>query len=330
MSQAPTPKSIKWTIRLLSVLLFTLFAWLLSFVISDLGNVKGPSRADFGMRHVESGLNNQIAELEADAKKQKYAVERQQEIQANLLASMEVARQTMEQMAELHRLSLERDISPSEEQSKALSDAQTRYIDSQAKFEVANQQIATLNTELHGLQNTLASTRKKLQQQQQPGFNEWQEAWNKYELKTAAYKLSFIIPIFLLAAFTFAKRKKSIYRGIYLAMLMAAFWHLGRVMHDYFPDELFKYLAIAAGIFIVLFFLMRVLKSAAKPQADALLKRRKESYINRCCPECSFPYDDFEGDNCPSCGIGIFEKCNSCGERNHNLLPFCSHCGHKS
>lgn len=332
MSKAATPRGMRWTIRLLSSLLFLLFAWLMSFVLDDIDDRPGPSRTDYSMRHVDDGLVELIEELQEKSNQRGFAVSRQREIQANLRASMQVARDTMEQMAELHRLSLESGISPGEEQGKALSDAQTRFIESQTKFEIANQQIAELNAEVHSLKNELTTNKDLLFEQQRPGNEEWETDWSRHKLKLGGLKLGFVVPFFLFAAWIVARRKDSAFRPIYMALLLAAFWHLGGVMHEHFPAEYFKYIAIAAGIAIVLAFLVRTLKSADKPRPDILHKRRRESYDNGICPECAYPFNESHSDNhsCPSCGVSLFSTCSSCGGGRHSLLPFCINCGDKN
>ncbi|MDP6850056.1 MAG: hypothetical protein QF524_03855, partial [Planctomycetota bacterium] len=103
----------------------------------------------------------------------------------------------------------------------------------------------------------------------------------------------------------------------------------GLVMHEHFPSEFFKYIAIAAGIAIVLAFLVRSLRSASKPQPAALLNRRREAYHRGNCPECAYPFPAKHGATftCPSCGTGLFSKCQSCGESRHDLLRYCTNCG---
>jgi len=329
MSSSPTPRGPKWTIRLLSLVLFFLFASLLSFVLEDIGDMEGPVRRDFEKQQVEAGLEEHIQELQNNLQQGGLATSRQEEIQRNLKASMEVARETMQQMAELHRLSLERNINPSEEQTKTLGDAQTRFIESQAKFESANQTIAELNAEVHGLQAELTSEKAKLHIQQIPGRLAWEEAWKAHNYEVATFKLLFIVPMFLFGAWLMAKNKGSAFRPIFLAVLTASFWHLGKVMHDHFPEDFFKYIAIAAGIVIVLAFLTHILRSMASPKAAALLSRRRESYHRRQCPECAYPYPADHGTehHCPSCGVTLFAACGACGNSRHCLLPHCTQCG---
>jgi predicted RNA-binding Zn-ribbon protein involved in translation (DUF1610 family) len=329
MTDAITPRSIRWTVRLLSIVILFLFGGLLTFVLDDIDDIRGPLRQNFESQQVEAGLVDHIQELQQKTKGMKLAVGRQEEIQENLRSSMAVAQETMEQMTGLHRLSLERDLAPSEEQVRALSEAQTRFIKAQENFEAANQSIADLNTQLHTTESKLAAAKVKFSLQQRPGRRAWEDAWNQHTFMVAIYKLSFIIPVFLFAAWVVGKKRKSTYRSIHIALLVAAFWHLGTVMHEHFPSDFFKYIAIAAGILIVLFFLMRMLQNMNAPQPDALLRRRREAYCKHLCAECGYPFpaDHSTAHHCPSCGTGLFEACHGCGQSRHSLLPHCEHCG---
>lgn len=37
----------------------------------------------------------------------------------------------------------------------------------------------------------------------------------------------------------------------------------------------------------------------------------------------------FNNNNCPVCGLKLISKCSKCGEKRHNLLPYCNNCGDK-
>ncbi len=324
-----TPRAATRAIRFLSVLLFLFVAWLFDFILSDIGNSKGPQLQTYHSEAVDPALVQREQDLIQETTKLNGSKNRRKEIQENLRASMEVAKETMEQMAGLHRLSLERGIEPSTDQSKAIAEAQQRYIQSQSSFEEANEKIADLNASAHALGQELNYTREMLEEQRKPAFGKWQRAHDIHEFKAAGLKLIFIVPVFLLGAFSIARRKDSLYRPIFMAIFVASFWQLGLVMHEHFPSEFFKYIAILAGIVIVMTFLVRTLQSAAKPQPAALLNRRREAYHKEICPACAYPFPNARATayTCPSCGTGLFSACSSCGESRHDLLSFCSHCG---
>ena len=125
-------------------------------------------------------------------------------------------------------------------------------------------------------------------------------------------------------------------------------------MHQHFPSEFFKYVAIGAAIVIVLAFLVHLIRMLAAPKRDWLLKQYKEAYSHRRCPVCAYPIargphqsavwkrrdsasigevaDDATPESpytCPACGSGLFAECAACNAIRYTLLPFCPHCGER-
>ncbi|MDP6762519.1 MAG: hypothetical protein QF903_15530 [Planctomycetota bacterium] len=323
------PTGLKWIIRSLSVSLFVLLAWLLQFALGDIGDLTPPARSAYLERHLDPQLLQRERDLERDLEESEAEVGRHVEVQDTLLASMDVARETMQEMTGLHRLSIEQGIPPSPEQEAALADAQGRFIAAQEAFEQANARISELNAEAYRVSGELADAQERIAEQRAPADEAYSQALSEHRLSVAAWKLGFIVPVFAVAAWLFSRSRDSRHGPIFLAFMLASFLHLGLVMHDTFPEEYFKYIAICAGIVAVLAFLLRVLRSAAQPQPALLLKRRRESYFKAQCPECAYPFPDERGDTfyCPACGVGLFEPCGSCSTSRHRLLPHCQSCG---
>ena len=355
--QAPPPGSVPRTVRLgsflLSVLLTVLFVWLLGFVLDDIGDVPGPDFQDVASEYVDASLRERELELQQSITEIETQVARQAELQKDLGRSMDNARGTMQQMMELHRLSLEREVPPTQAEQEALASAQQRFLRAQDRFETANAEIAASNESKFQLGQELQSTLVTLEQEERPARLEYQERLQAHRFKVASLKLVFIVPVFLLAAWLFARWRTSAYRSVLLAFLVATFWMLGRVMFDHFPREFFKYIAIVSGIAIVLAFLIWLLRKAVKPDRRLLLDRYREAYRAHVCPVCTFPIArgplrfalwtrkgprlpaGIEPEQspasatpyaCPSCGTTLFAPCRVCEAPRHTLLPFCEHC----
>lgn len=352
----PLPRSLRIGTFLLSTVLTFLLIWLLGFVLRDIGNVEGPNYQDVMENHVDKklrekseALQNQIADIETQVK-------RRQEFQKDLKRSMDNARDTMQQMMELQRLSLEKQSTTTPEERTAMATAQQRFLEAQEKFEEANTEIAASNEKRFDLNQELSSTRSEISKQEKPAHIDYEEQLQKHQFKYASLKLTFIVPLFALMAWLFFRYRRSTYRSIFLAALVATFWKIGVVMFDYFPREFFKYIAIVAAIVIVLAFLVWLLRKAAKPNRELVLNRYREAYRSHTCPACTYPIargpfrfavwtrkgpqfpgnvgneSSTEGTSyvCPSCGTTLFEDCEKCGSSRHSLLPFCEHCGQEN
>jgi len=323
------PTGLKWLIRALSLSLFILLTWLLGFALDDIGGMRPPDRAYFEEQYLDAGLLQRERNLEGALKSCRAEVQRQVEVQANLRSGSEFARETTQELVDLHRLSIEQGIAISAEQQAALAEAQARANASEEAFLQANTRISELNAEAYRISGELELTRGQIREQRKPAEEAYQQARKQHRLVVAGWKLSFIVPVFALSVWLFTRSRGSRRRPILLSFMLASFLHLALVMNDTFPAEYFKYIALGTGIIAVLGFLTRVLRSAAQPQPALLLKRRRESYFKLECPECAYPFPKERGDTyfCPSCGSGLFEPCSACSTSRHILLPHCLACG---
>jgi predicted RNA-binding Zn-ribbon protein involved in translation (DUF1610 family) len=279
-------------------------------------------------------------------------IRHQQAIQSTLQRSMDNAREAMQEMISLHRLSLEQQLPPSETQQTALATAQSRFLDAQDRFETSNAEIAQSNQTKFDLNEQLRSLNEQIQSQEEPAREEYRELYQRHKLKVASFKLAFIVPLFLVAAALVHRCRRSPYRPICMAALVASFWKVGTVMFEHFPRDYFKYIAIVAAIGIVVAFLIWVLRKVSRPETATVLKRFREAYAEHHCPVCAYPIargllryarwtrkgpiplGSGESGNspeaeyaCPSCGTHLFTTCEQCGSSRHCLLPYCDHCG---
>lgn len=350
------PASLRWTTYFLSTLLTLLLIWLLGFFLSDIGDLTGPDFQRVTERHVDQSLLDRTSELAGRIREVDTQITRQREIQQNLSQSMDNARETMKQMMDLHRLSLEQKVAPSETEQQALATSQKRFLDAQDRFESANAEIVSSSQTKFELTEEQRLVTGQVEAQHRPAQEEFDRLLRQHRFKVASFKLAFIVPLFLLAAWLVYWCREGSYRLIFVSLLIASFWKVGIVMFEHFPREFFKYIAILAAIFIVIAFFIWVLWKVAKPGAETLLKRYREAYASHLCPICSYPIvrgafrhaiwtrkgprlltssENATGSGggldspyaCPSCGTSLFEKCESCAAQRHSLLPFCERCG---
>ncbi|MCH2112922.1 MAG: hypothetical protein MK213_08695 [Planctomycetes bacterium] len=311
------PTGVKWTIRLLSVLLFIFVSWLFGFILSDIDNQPELSWSEIRNKHVDQSLQSTIDELKKESALVAISIERRTERQLNLMRGKEVAGQTMQDFKDRSDL------------GEVLMDAQQRYIQAQNDFAEENSAIATLHTQANQIADKLSAANETLAQQETPAREEYDRVMSAHRLRVATWKLGFIVPVFLISARLFFRKRGTRSRPIFLAIFCASFLNLGSVMHDYFPEDYFKYIALGVGILAVLIFLSRALLSANSPQPELLHRRHREAYFKNHCPSCAyeFPEETSSPYSCPACGTGLFEDCSDCNASRHSLLPYCKNCG---
>lgn len=327
-----TPKSLLWTIRLLSALLFFLFIWLQGEVVNDIDDQEGPSRSLIESQHVDGDLVTRESNLRMQASNLVRDIARQEEIKTNRKQTMSVAQQTWNQFAQEHRRLLESGRQPPAELSATVQEAQALYMQATNEFEGANTKIKDLQQSQHAITVEQEGLNRTLSLQRGTGYSAYMDLYRAHRWRVAAGKLSFVVPLFLIASWLVARRRKSIYLPVLIALLISSFLRVGLVMNEHFPEEFFKYVGLIAAVVIVLSFLVHALRSAASPKEDVLLRRRREAYHSRRCPDCAYPVPDEAGKAmaCASCGVDLFIACPECNGIRHHLLPHCRHCGSES
>jgi predicted RNA-binding Zn-ribbon protein involved in translation (DUF1610 family) len=323
-----TPRALRWTIRLLSLLLFVLFLWLEGFVVSDLDRRPGPDRGEVVRERVDPAARQRVDQLQAEIVGLEQEVTRLQGVKANRLETRDSAKATLNQFASQHRVELERG-AVSGALTEALDGARKSFLEASQAFEEANGRIGEIQQQVFGLQLAAKEARSVVVDQEAKAGREWQALYERHRFLIACLKMSFVVPLFLVAAWLTSRRKGSLLQPVFRALLVASFTWVGVVMHQHFPREFFKYIAIGVAIAIVVAFLVRSLRNAARPHDDILLRRRREAYQGHRCPDCAYPMPDETGEamSCASCGAVLFHRCDACGEVRHGLLPHCRSCG---
>lgn len=350
-----------WTHRALvwgfSIALGFLIYWLLGFVVNDIATWPGPDYAALEKEQLEPALLREEEAIrieERDNRTQTAALEKKQSL---LRDSTQSSQQTMNQLLEIYRLGLEKNVEPTAEEQKALAEAEQRFLENQKRYQELNAEISTLHAqqvELDARQQTLA---ERLQKAREPIQKEYERLWQWHQYKLALAKLAFLLPLVTIAGWLFLRYRGSIYAPLIYAFGLALAVKVTMVMHEHFPARYFKYLMIIVSILIVLRVLTYLLRMIARPSHDYLLKQYREAYERFFCPECDYPIRrgplkyvfwsrrtikklhfppqanepgmPEQPYTCPACATALFEKCEKCSGIRHSLLPACDHCGHE-
>ena len=336
------------------LLLTVLLVWLLGFILSDIGDLPGPNYEDIEKKHVGLALTNRLDSLQKEQQSLATQIRNQREIQNILRTSTDNSKQTMNQLLEMHRLKLERRLTPTQTEQTALAESEALFLTNQKKFQIANEQIAQLSEQQRNLQQQIEDLNEQIGNKRKLAREEHNGLRRTHLLKVGAFKLAFIIPMLLVATWFIIKKRGSAYAPFIYSAFIATFWKTGEIMHAYFPSDFFKYIAIGASLAIVTAFLIHLIRMIAAPKKGWIFKQYKEAYNKQRCPVCAYPIyrgpykhmtwttkgpkgimPAFTGGEseaeqpytCPSCGEQLYEKCEKCDGIRHSLLPYCESCG---
>ncbi len=359
MKKSPSSKGSRWyrfSIYALSALLTILLYWLLGFVVRDIGNTAGPDYEEIENQFVDAEIRDALENLTAEQREISEQIQNERAVQEILRQSTNESRSTMNQLIQLHRLSLERDVTPTEAEQNALSESESLFLSKQKEFQDANERIAGLSEQQRSLDQQIQALNEQRSDGVELANDEYKKQYRSHRLKVAGLKLLFVVPVLLISASLMFKYRQGAYAPLFGALLVASFSRVGVVINQYFPAEWFRYIATASGIIVVLAFLIHLIRTAASPRADWLLKQYRQAYNQHRCPQCQYPIlrgamksatwtskgpkalvsiprdtevEEEKVYTCPACGEQLFEHCEQCNAIRHSLLPYCESCGHE-
>lgn len=358
-SKTPTRPQGKWlhrlAIRLFTVVLAVLVYWVLGFVVDDIRAIDGPDYEAVEARHLDAGLlarqdalGGELADLQAQIRHQS----EKQRIVRDSAASLQ---QTMNQLLELQRLSLEKDQGVAEAGQDNIRNSLNLFLEQQKSYQNLSQELADLLERQQGLQQEQARLEQTLQRQREPAQAEYAALMQTHRFRLALWQLGILLPVLAVAAVLLVRQRGSLYFPLLLAWGGATLLKVAMVAHEYFPSRYFKYLLIGGLLLAVARLLVYFIRAVAFPQARTLLNQYREAYERFLCPVCEYPIrtgprrflfwsrrtvhkvavpcdgmhhaQEGEGHSCPACGTTLFEPCPVCHKSRHAMLPYCEHCG---
>ncbi|MBN1868702.1 hypothetical protein JW916_15585 [Candidatus Sumerlaeota bacterium] len=338
-----------------SVLFSILLFWLLGFVLDDIGRFRRVDRTEIENRFVGKELLDRRQELQDRVQGIQRDIESERERQEFYRDQAKTARETMQQMTELQKKGMELNEARDAQQQQALAGAQKAFLESQDRYNNQAEVVLRKKQELREGETALRELDREIQNKRRDAAAESRRAEVKQNLRAAALKTLVLLPAIVLAFWLFLRKRSGGFAPLVYAVAIAVFFKLLVVIHEHFPREYYKYIFIVAAILGVWRILVHLLRSAASPGRDLLVKRYREAYRRNQCAVCGYPIlrggfhivqaarktlgrrvrlsfkpAELEGEGdytCPSCGQKLFESCSSCRQTRHTLLPSCRHCG---
>lgn len=180
----------------------------------------------------------------------------------------------------------------------------------------------------------------------------------KYEMKVFLIRLLFVLPILGLGIFFFIKLRKHKYWPLFFGFSLFSVWAFFFGLVPYLPSY-GGYIRYGVGIVLCIligyYAINRIRKYMEQKQSElkvssterakkVMTETAEKSLTNHVCPSCgkdfiikkwdapnirSIDADAYKmvTDFCRYCGLELFKKCTSCGNKNFAHLPYCSCCG---
>lgn len=342
----------RFVTRLFTVVLAVLIFWFLGFLVQDIKSIKGPQYDAIAKRHVDQSLVKRRGILEKQIADLDRKIGNRKEEQRIVGDSSQNLQQTITQLIELQKLSIQKDITLSESGQKNLAVSLNHFLENQKEYQELNTNISQLMAEKRGMEDEKRDVDHRLNQQRKPAQEEYNRLSKRHRLKLAGLQLVILLPLLVAGAILIIKKRVSIYFPLFLAFGGTTLVKVTLVMHEYFPKRYFKYIVITVLLLAVARLLIHFIKVVAFPKARWLTKQYREAYERFLCPICEYPIrtgprkflfwtrrtvnkivlpkdspnDESESYACPACGTVLFEECAACHNIRHSLLPHCQHC----
>ncbi|MEO6189514.1 MAG: hypothetical protein ABIO44_03200 [Saprospiraceae bacterium] len=179
----------------------------------------------------------------------------------------------------------------------------------------------------------------------------------KYELKVFLIRLLFVAPILFLGIFFFIRYRNHKYWPLFFAFTLFSFYCFFFGLLPYLPsyggyvrNTVGILLSAGLGYYAIKYIQRYMALKKAELEISTEERARKigievaeKALDNHFCPSCGkdfvlkkwdFPSKTVENelykyvtDFCRHCGLELFSKCESCGEKNFKHLAYCSSCG---
>ena len=266
-----------------------LLFWLLGFITKDTGSIQGPDLCQVQAKHLDPELVERQKSLKENLKGIREDIRDQQEQQRILKDSSDNLRNTINQLLSIQKQSIEKGSDFSMESGQTLVESQTLFLENQRKYQALSKDVGELTRTQRRVKKQLASVSEQIDSQQALARTEYNRLMTTHRLKVAALKLAVVVPIFLVSAWFFAKKRSGAYGPIVYAAFIAVFVKMSLIVHEYFPRKYFKYIALLVVIGIVLKLLIYLLKRILSPKKDWLRKQYQEAYDRSICPICGKP-----------------------------------------
>ncbi|MEM7143931.1 MAG: hypothetical protein AAF591_02270 [Verrucomicrobiota bacterium] len=354
--RAKGPWLSRMAIHVLTVVVGVLVYWLLGFVVDDIGSIRGPDYREIEKAHLDGALVDRDKALSNEITETKRLVEQQNRKQQLLSQSSKELQKTMDQLLELQRISLEKDLELTAEQSAAFNQSLEVFLSNQENFQSINEEIAALVEAQQDLEEEQRGVQSALDEQRRPAREEYEALSERHRWRLALLKLVVLVPLFVAGVWLVVRLRGHTYFPLVLAFTGATSLKMLVVMHEHFPERWFKYLLILVSLAAAARLLVYFIRSIVAPKRDKLLRQYRDAYEKFLCPVCEYPIrrgpmkylywnrrtikklrlpagagvGDGEKEEryvCPACQVELYGECGSCGKVRATLLPYCEYCG---
>ena len=206
------------------------------------------------------------------------------------------------------------------------------------------QSMQSIDQEVLAAQQALKAVAKSSQNPYKSSLKKFEKAQFKQTLKIFLMRLAIILPLLLLAAWLFVRKRHSKYWpfvwGYIFFALNAFFFELAPYLPSYggYVRSLVGLVMVVTGGYYGIQWMQNFL--AERQRKETLAENERRKYLNaelaikkvdtKVCPSCERGLHEEGGklnNFCVYCGLTIFTQCRQCNTRHNVFFQYCPECG---
>jgi len=208
------------------------------------------------------------------------------------------------------------------------------------KFE---ESLRAKESEIQKLESDIDPLRTQLSDLESQANQKVYEVDRVNQMKVFGYRLALTLPLLLIAAWLFAKKRKTKHWPFIWGFIFFALFAFFVELVPYLPSYggYIRYIVGIVGTFFIGQYSIKALQNylEKQKQAEAMPSSQVKESVNyelahqrlsrAICPGCERPIDlkDTARNFCMHCGTCVFNNCVSCNTRKNAFAKFCHSCG---
>ena len=213
----------------------------------------------------------------------------------------------------------------------------------QVQITEQEQKMRSKDLEIQKLQTDLQQTRQQQSELDNEAYKKVEEVSRWNQMKVFFYRLALTLPLLLIAAWLFVKKRKSQHWPFVWGFVFFALFAFFVELVPYLPSY-GGYIRYVVGIILTFFighYAIKALQNYLEKQrkAEAMPNTQNKEKLNyelaqqrlsrSICPGCERPVDlkDVTRNFCMHCGTCVFNNCTTCNTRKNAFSKYCHSCG---
>jgi len=159
----------RFSIYFFSIILGILVFWLLGFLVADIKTIEGPDYETIENKYIDESLKDKSKAYDRQIEELAQEINQQKENQSLIGDSTSSLQLTINQLLELQKLRIQKNVSMSEKEKANLDNSLNLFLENQKKYQEVNQKILQLADKKNSIEGDKELNDNKIDKQRDHG-----------------------------------------------------------------------------------------------------------------------------------------------------------------